>query len=422
MERPDERESDVSDWSRAGKVIVAVLVAGVLAGLTGSGAGAAESQFTWLCKPGRADDPCQGSLLTEKVTATGANGQSTPNILPRLKHKVDCFYVYPTVSMQEGPNADLTEDPQLDAIAEQQVNRFAPGCRIFAPIYPQFTVSAILGSTITDQVAATAYGGVKAAWNEYLKKYNKGRGIVLIGHSQGTGHLKRLIAETFDRKPRLRKRLVSALLIGGNVTVRKGSRTGGSFRKVPACVKTGELGCVIAYSSFLEDPPPEDSLFGRVGGALSENLDPSTHQVLCVNPARLDGSKGQLKPLFNTATFPGVYATLLPNLTQYETPWVSFPGLYRASCENTDGASWLKIHDISNDADPRPRVGEKLGRTWGTHLTDVNLAAGNLISVVTRQEKAYLKKLAKAKRAKAKAKKAKKAKAKVKKNKKKNRR
>ena len=81
---------------------------------------------------------------------------------------------------------------------------------------------------------------------------------------------------------------------------------------------------------------------------------------------------------------------------------MSFPALYTASCQNADGASWLRIHDVSDEADARPRVGEKLGRTWGTHLTDVNLAAGNLVSVVTSQEKAYLKKLAKAKRAKAK--------------------
>ncbi|MBN8869284.1 MAG: DUF3089 domain-containing protein [Solirubrobacterales bacterium] len=392
----------MSNWNRTGKAVIAVLVAGILTGLAAPTAGAAEPQFAWLCKPGRAEDPCRGSLLTEKVTAAGAEGQSTPKVLTRLRKKVDCFYVYPTVSLQEGPNANLAEDPQLDAIAEQQASRFSPGCRMFAPIYPQFTISAILGAKITDQVAATAYGGVKAAWNEYLKKYNKGRGIVLIGHSQGTGHLKQLVSETFDRRPNLRKRLVSAVLIGGNVTVKKGSRTGGSFRKVPACAKATELGCVIAYSSFLEEPPPEDSLFGRVGGALSEDLDPATHEVLCVNPARLDGSKGRLRPLFNTATFPGLYASLLPNLTQYETPWVSFPALYTASCQNADGASWLRIHDVSDEADARPRVGEKLGRTWGTHLTDVNLAAGNLVSVVTSQEKAYLKKLAKAKRAKAK--------------------
>ena len=237
-----------------------------------------------------------------------------------------------------------------------------------------------------------------AAWNQYLKKYNKGRGIVLIGHSQGTGHLKKLISQTFDRKPNLRKRLVSAVLIGGNVTVKKGSRTGGSFRKVSSCVKASEPGCVIAFSSFLEDPPPSDSLFGRIGGALSENLDPATHEVLCVNPARLDGSKGRLKPLFNTETFPGLYASLLPDLTQYDTPWVSFPNLYTASCRKADGASWLEIHDVSNGSDPRPRMGETLGRGWGTHLTEVNATAGNLVSVVTSQEKAYVKKVNKAKK------------------------
>ncbi|MCB0870579.1 MAG: DUF3089 domain-containing protein [Solirubrobacterales bacterium] len=380
--------------------IVAALAAALAFTSVSVSASAAEPQFTWLCKPGRANDPCRGSLRTETVSKDETISVAAPRTLPKLKSKVDCFYVYPTVSLQDGPNADLAEDPQVRAIAEQQASRFVPGCRMFAPIYPQFTVSAILGAKVTEEVAATAYGGVKAAWNEYLRKYNKGRGIVLIGHSQGTGHLKQLIAETFDRKPNLRKRLVSAVLIGGNVTVKKGSRTGGSFRKVPSCLKSTELGCVIAYSSFLEDPPPEDALFGRVGGALSEDLDPATHEVLCVNPARLDGSKGALKPLMSTATFPGLYAALLPDLTGYEYPWVGFPGLYTASCKKAGGASWLDIHDISDETDPRPRVGEKLGRSWGTHLVDINVTGGNLVSVVTSQEKAYVKKLEKARKAK----------------------
>lgn len=364
-------------------------------GFQAAPAGAAEPQFTWLCKPGRANDPCQRSLRTETVSKDEQISFSTPKTLTRLKSKIDCFYVYPTVSSQDGPNATLAEDPEIDGIAEQQASRFAPGCRMFAPIYPQFTVSAILGAKLTDEVQAVAYRGVKAAWNEYLRKYNKGRGIVLIGHSQGTGHLKQLIAETFDRKPNLRKRLVSAVLIGGNVTVAKGKRTGGSFRKVPACVKATGLGCVIAFSSFLKDPPPEGSLFGRVGGALSEDLDPATHEVLCVNPARLDGSKGILDPLYNTATFPGLYGPLLPNLTAYDAPWVNFPNLYSASCRKADGASWLSIKDISNESDTRPRIGEPLGRAWGTHLTEVNDTGGNLVKVVTTQEKAYLKKIGK---------------------------
>lgn len=364
-------------------------------------ASGSEASFGWLCKPGKANDPCRQSLRTETVTADERITAFTPRQLTRLKDKVDCFYVYPTVSSQAGPNATLARDPEVIGIAEQQAARFSPGCRVFAPVYRQYTVPAILGGGITEEAMATAYGGVKAAWNEYLRKYNKGRGIVLIGHSQGTGHLKQLIADTFDRKPNLRKRLVSAVLIGGNVIVPKGKRVGGSFSKVPACRKATELGCVIAYSGFLEDPPPADSLFGRVGGALSESgFSPATHEVLCVNPARLDGSKGILKPLYNTTPFPGIYGPLLPDLTGYGTPWVSFPGLYSADCQKADGASWLNVRDISSGPDDRPRIGEPLGRTWGSHLTEVNDAAGNLASVVITQEKTWIKKLAKSKKAK----------------------
>lgn len=379
--------------SGAGAILLlAVLLAG---GASATPAGAAEPQFKWLCKPGRANDPCQRSLATARITADGPTGSSTPRVLSKLRNRIDCFYVYPTVSGQTGPNATLAEDPEIAGIAEQQASRFTPGCRMFAPIYPQYTVPAILGMKITAEVAEKAYGGVKAAWNEYLGKYNKGRGIVLIGHSQGTGHLKRLIAETFDRKPALRKRLVSAVLIGGNVIVPKGRMVGGNFKKIPACQKASQLACVIAYSGFLEDAPPADALFGRVGGALTEaGFTPETHEVLCVNPARLDGSGGALKPLYNTVPFAGVYGPLLPDLTPFDSPWVSFPGIYRASCRKAGGASWLRVEDTTAGPDTRPRIGEPLGRTWGTHLTEVNDAAGNLVSVVTTQEKAYLKKIA----------------------------
>lgn len=377
-------------------VLTAVLIAfgGVAAAAAARGA---EPEFKWLCKPGRGGDPCvgePGDLLTGRVAADGTTRASTPRSLPRLRAKVDCFYVYPTVSGQTGPNADLNEDPEIDGIARQQASRFAPGCRMFAPIYRQYTVAAILGGGLTAESTETAYGSVKAAWREYLARFNKGRGIVLIGHSQGTGHLKRLISETFDRRTNLRKRLVSAVLIGGNVIVPKGRRVGGNFKKVPACSKAGQLGCVIAYSGFLKEPPPQNSLFGRVGGALAESgFDPAEYEVLCVNPARLDGSKGVLRPLYETATFPGAYGPLLPDLTGYDTPWVGFPDKYRASCRRNEYASWLAVDPLTDETDVRPGIGEPLGRTWGTHLTEVNDAAGNLVSVVTRQEAAYVKKL-----------------------------
>lgn len=385
--------------------LIALVALAASIGIAAPPAAGNEPKFEWLCKPGQANDPCQGdagSLETLTVTAGGPAGSSTPNTLPRLRNNIDCFYVYPTVSGQAGPNADLSRDPEIPGIALQQAARFAPGCRMFAPIYRQYTVTAILASLITEEAAAIAYGSVKAAWDEYITQHNKGRGIVLIGHSQGTGHLKQLIAETFDRRLNLRKRLVSAVLIGGNVIVAKGKRTGGNFTAIPSCSRAGQLGCVIAYSGFLKDAPPEDALFGRLGGALVESgFDPATHEIMCVNPARLEGSKGALKPLYNTEPFPGIYGPLLPDLTAFAQPWVSFPNLYTADCRRTGTASWLAVDELTGGEDMRPRIGEPLGRTWGTHLTEVNDAAGNLVSVVLGQERAYVRKLAQARRAKA---------------------
>ena len=49
-----------------------------------------------------------------------------------------------------------------------------------------------------------AYADVREAWRTYLRKYNHGRGVVLIGHSQGSFVLRQLIAEEIDRKPAVR--------------------------------------------------------------------------------------------------------------------------------------------------------------------------------------------------------------------------
>ena len=71
----------------------------------------------------------------------------------------------------------------------------------------------------------TPYADVLSAWNTYLARYNGGRGIVLIGHSQGSNVLRRLI----DGKP-IQSRLISAIIPGANVAVPPGRDAGGSFQ------------------------------------------------------------------------------------------------------------------------------------------------------------------------------------------------
>ena len=116
-------------------------------------------------------------------------------------------------------------------------------------MYRQLTLQGILDrSKITPAVQAKAYSGVRAAWREYLARYNRGRGVVLLDHSQGMFVRRRLVGDEIDDRPAVRRLLVSALLLGGNVTVRKRRDAGADFRQVRVCRSNAQLGWVVAYS------------------------------------------------------------------------------------------------------------------------------------------------------------------------------
>jgi hypothetical protein len=175
----------------------------------------------------------------------------------------DCFYVYPTVSDQPRIQATRKVDAVLRSIALYQAARYSRGCRVFAPVYRQITLRGLLNpGEITERMRDEGYADVRAAWREYLQRHNKGRGVVLIGHSQGTFVLKRLVAEEIDPSAKERRRIISALLLGGNVEVASGRDTGGTFKNVPACRRAAQIGCVVAFSVFGETPPDEPR-FGR---------------------------------------------------------------------------------------------------------------------------------------------------------------
>jgi hypothetical protein len=345
----------------------------------------------WLCRPGLRPDPCVGDLTATVVHESGpvTVGHASPSPNP----PVDCFYVYPTVSGQSGIVANLHVDPAETAVARVQASRFSQTCKVYAPMYPQLTLHALLDeSAITATDLITAYGGVQAAWRDYLAHYNHGRGVILIGHSQGASMLIQLLARQVDNDAAVRAHLVSAVILGGNVTVPVGKTVGGSFKHIPACTISTETGCVIAYSSF-DQMPPTDSLFGRPGAGvslLSGSTSSAGLQVLCVNPADLSGSTAPLDPYFptrSTATGLGDLSGLAP--PELPTPWVSEPDLYSGQCRSQGGATWLQVSAPIHAGDPRPVVGQTLGPTWGLHLVDVNIALGNLVELTHTEAAAY---------------------------------
>ncbi|MGA2527705.1 MAG: DUF3089 domain-containing protein [Acidimicrobiales bacterium] len=329
---------------------------------------AASVSTVWLCRPGMASDPCTSSLATTVVQASGAKSVTGAKV--STASKFDCFYVYPTVSGETSLNADLKVQNAELAVAVAQASRFSTVCRVWAPMYRQITLAGLeTDPTGADLAIETAYDSIRSGFEDYLAHDNHGRPIVFIGHSQGAAMLIMLLEHFVDNNTSLRRRLVMAIILGGNVVVRTGTVEGGSFQHIPLCTALGQIGCVIAYSSFPGEPP-STSLFGRPGqgvSLLSDQLTTRGLEVACVNPAALGGGSGALVPFF-------------PSEGKEATPWVEFPKLYSARCENAGGASFLQVTKSSGPGDNRPVVSETDGPDWGYHPADVNLALGNLVA------------------------------------------
>src|ERR671921_1149590 len=104
----------------------------------------ASAKSVWLCKPGKANDPCHVSLDTTRFSPQGKR-LGVDRIRRPRRPKFDCFYVYPTVSDQEGPTANFDIDPELRSIALYQAARYSSECKVYAPVYRQVTLLGILG-------------------------------------------------------------------------------------------------------------------------------------------------------------------------------------------------------------------------------------------------------------------------------------
>ncbi|MFV3076802.1 DUF3089 domain-containing protein [Niveispirillum fermenti] len=353
----------------------------------------------WLCRPGR-DDACAHDLTSTSIAADGTVTREA--FVPATDPAVDCFYVYPTVSTDPGGNSDLVAGREETFVAQVQFARFGAQCRTFAPLYRQATLTSLharmggRAGPVADR--DLAYGDVLAAWRHYMAHDNKGRGVVLIGHSQGAAVLLALIQAEIDGKP-VQKQLVSAILPGTNIVVPKGADVGASLKHIPACRAADQTGCVISYAAFRDTAPPSDSsLFGR-------GVEPTTMRAfpdargLCTNPASLAGGPAPLDSYFQTDLGPWADAGFAwtRNGQHIDTPFVSMPGMLSAQCVTTADGSYLAVHIHAAPDDVRTHdipgdvvVNGRRFSDWGLHRIDMHLAIGDLVGIVGRQGAAYV--------------------------------
>ncbi len=335
-------------------------------------------EAAWICRPDLDDDACRDL----DVTRIEPGGERTvEERSPAADPPVDCFYVYPTVSADKGTNSDLEVAPgdaeELTVVA--QAAQYAQSCRVFAPIYRQVTLEALATGSFGDG-ADVAYADVVDAWKTYVSQYSEGRGVIVIGHSQGAGILRRLVAEEIDGVEGVADRLVSAHLFGTSVQVPEGEDVGGTYSDIPACTAADEVGCVVTWSSYPAASPPVD-------GALFAKAEGDGQRALCVDAVGLLGRE------HGSAVAP-VSAPLVGGIEgvgDVTTRFVALPDAVDVSCATEGAYDYLAVA-LNDDADPRPvasLVEEKLGPTWGLHLVDMTVTQDDLVELAAQQGAAY---------------------------------
>lgn len=342
----------------------------------------------WLCHPDKDDDPCDGN---QDVTVVQADGSMEIQPFKRAEAPAfDCFYVYPTVSMEETPNSDLLPGVEEAYVVTNQAARLQKHCRLFAPMYRQMTITSLFSADIVGDWDL-AYGDVLDAFKSYMVTHNQGRGVVLIGHSQGTGHLRGLLEEEFDTNESLRKQLIAAYLTGSAVSVPEGADVGGTFSNLSLCRSKDQTACIVSYASFRATEAPS---VGTLFGIAEEGV------AACNSPAALTGGSSVLKGVF-PSEIPGIFGALIKgnvspfadpeNAPELTTPFFSVPGLLTGECVVNNGYSYLEISINADPDDPRADdIGGDFAPGWGLHLVDVNLVMNDIVDLIPSQYQAYL--------------------------------
>jgi hypothetical protein len=321
---------------------------------------------TWICRPG-ADEICTAD---QDATIVYADGRKAPQkFVPAMNPTTDCFYLYPTVSEEETPYSDLAASPEIKKVVNSQLGRLASRCRVFAPIYRQATMAHLRqrmsGTSVTESDIPML--DVETAWDYYLKHDNQGRGVVLIGHSQGTILLQKLLATRIDGTPQ-QKLLVSAFLSGDpSLGVPHGKSVGGTLPHIPTCSSAAQTGCVYVWGSYFADDKPERQLFGTTR---HDGMDSA-----CDSPSAPGGGKAVLK----------FYHRKAPFAAADDPPWIETVGQLSGECLATDAGVALRV-----TVEPGPVSGylpdllkrPPLPEGWGLHLRDIALVQGNILDVL----------------------------------------
>jgi hypothetical protein len=335
----------------------------------------------WICRPDLPFDVCRGDATATELLAD--HSRSIVPAGPAPQPDIDCFYVYPTVDLDLLPgNQSAAADRAPAARATlSQLTPFNGVCKLYVPVYRQVTIGTYLFGQGEGPRSDVAFSDVQDAFFHYMGRYNHGRKIVLIGHSQGAGVVVRLLQDVFERDPVMMSRLLLAMPIGGPVEVPKGRTVGGTFDTLPLCTKPDEIGCVIAYQSRAAG--------GEVGKPAF--VPQPGNEIACVNPANLGGTGAHR---FSRSLFPLTVDSrpMLKGIEGIDTPFVMLRDFYTGECtDGPGGYRYLAVAAAPLTGDQRVSPvdlkASNANGIMGLHQVDFQFPMGDLVDLVASRAK-----------------------------------
>ncbi|MGH1336422.1 MAG: DUF3089 domain-containing protein [Aureispira sp.] len=213
------------------------------------------------------------------------------------KKKVDVFFVHPTTYIKarywNQPLDHVHTNWRTRVLSScYQTSAFYEDCNIFMPKYRQAAFYSFVDKKRNgEQALEVAYQDVKKAFAYYWAHHNNGRPFILAGHSQGSLHSQRLLAELMQDSV-IRQQLVTAYAIGWPVT----KQSIVDQPRLSVCSTATQTGCLISWNA------QDSNAKTTIKDALKIQ-----EEIVCVNPLSWTTDTNYVDRTYNKGA-------LMPNL------------------------------------------------------------------------------------------------------------
>lgn len=200
---------------------------------------------------------------------------------------VAIFYVMPTTSLSRTSWNVAIDDPESadrqKMFFDDQARAFETVGDIWAPRYRQAVIGAFLagaGDTNSARAVDFAWHDVSRAFDHFLAEIPADHPILLVGHSQGSLHLIRLLHERIAGTP-VARRIVAAYLPGWPISIAHDLPTLG----LPGCAQAEQTGCILSWQSFARPADPRHILALYDGVPGLDGASRKDSPMLCTSPS-----------------------------------------------------------------------------------------------------------------------------------------